>query len=338
MTNWAPLDVAIGLVLVYFVLSLVASTLNETIASTLGWRAKYLERWLLNVVCDPSTPTIAREEVDKFYGHPLVRPLVGQPRGLRTMRTRERRPSYIPTELFSSVVLNFDRAVAAGRGIDEILAALPEGELRRAVSALRQEVGDDIDALRVRLERWYDNAMERVSGWYKRRVQLVLALIGVTVSIALNADTLSIVQTLWADKTVRAAVVAEAGRATQAQTTPPNLKGVADEVKGISSLNVPLGWKLKSSDPRDLPHGARLWAGKVIGILVTTLALMLGAPFWFDLLSKIMRVRAAGAPPPARDAIRTGDAEQRRAGIGVIDAMADRQQPQMQTSRLPRRR
>jgi hypothetical protein len=315
MTNWAALDVAIGLVLVYFVLSLVASTLNETIASVLGWRAKYLERWLINVVCDPTTPAVAKEAVDEFYGHPLVRPLIAQPRGLRTRKTRARRPSYIPTELFSAVVFNFDRAAVAGRRVDEIMAALPEGELRRALSALRQEVGDDLEELRARLERWYDNAMERVSGWYKRRVQLVLAIIGLVVVIALNADTLSIVQTLWADKTVRAAVVAEAG--IPRSNTTSNLKGVADEVKGIKALNVPLGWKLRAGDPRDLPHSSRLWAGKVIGILLTTLALMLGAPFWFDLLSKIVRVRGSGAPPPARDAIRSGEGEQRRAGVGA---------------------
>jgi len=36
MTDWAPLDVAIGLVLVYFILSVVASSLNEAIAAVLA--------------------------------------------------------------------------------------------------------------------------------------------------------------------------------------------------------------------------------------------------------------------------------------------------------------
>ena len=49
MTSWATLDVAIGLVAVYFVLSLLASTLNESIATMLGWRARFLERWLRNL-------------------------------------------------------------------------------------------------------------------------------------------------------------------------------------------------------------------------------------------------------------------------------------------------
>jgi hypothetical protein len=60
-----------------------------------------------------------------------------------------------------------------------------------------------------------------------------------------------------------------------------------------------------------------LWIAKVIGILATMLAIMLGAPFWFDLLSKIVRLRGSGAPPPASDATRTTDAEQKRSGSEV---------------------
>ena len=54
MTNWAALDVAIGVVVVYFLLSLIASTLNETIATALGWRSRFLETWLRNVLVDPT--------------------------------------------------------------------------------------------------------------------------------------------------------------------------------------------------------------------------------------------------------------------------------------------
>jgi hypothetical protein len=64
-------------------------------------------------------------------------------------------------------------------------------------------------------ERSYDNSVERVSGWYKRRSQIALAAIGLVVPIVLYADTSQIARTLWLDKTIRAAVVAEAGRVTQ---------------------------------------------------------------------------------------------------------------------------
>jgi hypothetical protein len=319
MANWATLDVAIGLAVVYFILSLLASTINEAISTWRGWRSKFLEQWLVNVLEEQAKQPSGTSLLDKFWDHPLISPLTRQPKGMDARRTHRRRPSYISTETFSAVILNLDAAAHTGkRTVDDVIAGLPpDTDLGRAVISLRTEVGDDLSALRVRLERWYDDGMERVSGWYKRHVQLWLAVIGLALAIVVNADTLQLVNSLWGDKTVRAAVVAEAGRTVQ-NGKPTSLGDTAGEVQRIKALNVPLGWKLKRHDPRDLPHGFRSWFAKVLGLLLTAVALTLGAPFWFDLLSKMVRVRGSGAPPPARDAVRSGDGEQRRAGPQTV--------------------
>jgi hypothetical protein len=319
--------VAIGLFAIYFVLSLLASTLNEVIAAWAGRRARFLEHWLGNLLRDP-------KQVDEvFYNNPLLKALAKPP---RIKRGHDRRPGYVATEVFSSIVLGTQTITTTAEDISAVIARIPEGDLKNAVTRL-QEAGDDLEKLRVKLERWYDNQMERVSGWYKRRTQLWLALIGIAFAIILNADTLQIVRTLWSDKTVRAAVVAEAdklGDLNQASDLPT----VANEVSAIKSLNVPLGWTFGKSkpvpikrmqngkqvtvatvttaDPRRLPHDWG-WLYKLIGIAMTALAISLGAPFWFDLLSKVARLRISGAPPPARDSIRTGEGESKRAGTGV---------------------
>jgi len=112
--------------------------------------------------------------------------------------------------------------------------------------------------------------MERVSGWYKRRIHFVLAVIGLGATIILNADTVQIARKLWSDETVRAAVVAEADKITTNGQNASDLKTVADQVKEINTLNIPLGWKLKKGDPTRSPHSAGLWAAMLIGILMTT--------------------------------------------------------------------
>lgn len=304
MTNFAALDVAIGIVVVYFLLSLIASTLNETIATALGWRSHFLEAWLRNVLVDPAKQHEAEAKLTEFFDHPLLAPLLKQPRWWSSTQTKDRRPSYIPSDLFAATLFNPNlkaHAHSRAKALDEAIAKLPSPQLQKVVTALRQTTGDDPEEIRRRFERWYDDSMERVSGWYRRRIHLVLAVIGLVAAIVLNADTLQIGRTLWSDKTIRAAVVAEAGKITQNGQSADNLKTVANQVQQINALNIPLGWKLKKGDPRDLPHGAGLWAAKVIGILMTTLAVMLGAPFWFDLLGKIVKLRGSGAPPPEKD-------------------------------------
>ena len=302
MTSWAALDVAIGIVVVYFLLSLIASTLNETLATALGWRSRFLEAWLRNVLVDPAAQGDAEAKLSEFFGHPLLAPLVKQPRWWSTQQTKDRRPSYIPSDVFTAAVFTVDlkaHARSRTKALDEAIAKLPSPQLQQVMSTLREQVGDDAEEIRRRFERWYDDSMERVSGWYKRRIHLVLAVIGLVTAIALNVDTLQIARTLWSDKTIRAAVVAEATTISRNGKHNDNLKTVAKQVQQINALNIPLGWKLKKDDPRDLPHTAGLWAAKVIGILITTLAILLGAPFWFDLLSKIVRLRGSGSPPPA---------------------------------------
>jgi hypothetical protein len=65
-----------------------------------------------------------------------------------------------------------------------------------------------------------------------------------------------------------------------------------------------------------VPDDLWSWLAKLAGLALTTAALLLGAPFWFDVLSKFIRVRGTGAPPPATDSIRKGEGEAARAGSG----------------------
>ena len=83
----------------------------------------------------------------------------------------------------------------------------------------------------------------------------------------------------------------------------------------MKGLDVPLGWDLSLGDaPTQIPNDPMSWLAKLVGLGLTIGAVLLGAPFWFDLLSKVARIRATGAPPPASDSIRSGEGEQTRAG------------------------
>jgi hypothetical protein len=51
-----------------------------------------------------------------------------------------------------------------------------------------------------------------------------------------------------------------------------------------------------SDDPRRFPDNFWAWVLKVIGIAITALAISQGAPFWFDLLNKIIVIRSTVKP------------------------------------------
>jgi hypothetical protein len=304
----APLEVAVGLVFVFFVLSLICSSINEFVAYAMRWRAETLREGIENLLS--GTPGISTEGARlarAVHEHPLIQGLIRP--------GSHRWPSYVPARTFVSALLSLGQVPGAvpeaGRSAADSITAIENEHVRTALSGLLQRAGGDARKFEVLAEEWFDDSMERVSGWYRRKVQLALTVIAAGLVLALNVDTVQIVRNLWSDQAVRSAVVASAtaqGGAAQAQ---PDIQNVADTVDDLQALEIPMGWRGENEPRWD---DWTWYLAKLLGLLMTVAALTLGAPFWFDLLSKFARLRASGAPPPTTDAVRTGEGEEKRAG------------------------
>ena len=295
MRGLPALDVLIGLFFLYFLLSIVCSAVQEAIAQIFSLRARTLEDGVRNLLGDEGL-------TERFFRHPRLKAL-SKPRGwLR----QPRGPSYIPSRVFALTMLDSlvppseedsrDLLVRAREKLDD--PDLP-GRVKTLLRDALDHAGGRRDRLRAELERSFDEAMDRVSGWYKRRTQLILFAIGLVAVLAMNADTFSVAQRLWKDDALRAAVVQQAA---DTSATAAQCPGAASDdspqeraakcVDDIHQLGLPLGWSSATS-----PHGWGI-VGKIGGLLVTAFALSLGASFWFDVLSKIARLRASGPPGP----------------------------------------
>jgi hypothetical protein len=307
------IDVTLGLIFVFFLLSIICSAIHELVATVLNWRAAFLEDALRRLLGEDRGSPL---NVESFMSHPLIRQKAPESKGLR--RTR-RVPSYLAPGTFALALL--DTLVPPGEGNrparDDLLASartavanLPDDDLKRSLLALVDDAEGSVARFRQNLERWFDNTMARASGWYKRRTQWMLLVIALVVTLALGADSLQIGRTLWRDDVVRAAVVQQATVAAQEEKAPAtdigtrNKKDVADAVQRVRELDIPIGWGFADGDPRR-PVGLAGWIGKVLGLLVTILALSLGAPFWFDLLGKVSRLRGTGDKPAPAEPQRT---------------------------------
>ena len=222
--------------------------------------------------------------------------------------------------------------------VEEGLKRLPEGHTRESLLVLvdktRREVAaveHQAEAFRRNLEGWFNNAMERVGGWYKRWTQKVLLYLALLVVVVANADTVMLIERLSKDNVLRASLVAAAQDAVRAQPDQPAAEGAVPLVGGTVSppsgnqtasdagqgndprlqmilkntdnLKLPVGWSSNPADPGYFrsPELSREFAGwafyKLFGLLISVLAVSLGAPFWFDTLSKFINMRSAGTPP-----------------------------------------
>jgi hypothetical protein len=171
---------------------------------------------------------------------------------------------------------------------------------RRPLLRMLADAADERELFRAKLEHWYDDAMDRLSGWYKRRVQRAILVYAAVLTLFFNVDSVNMVETLWRSPVEQ--VAAAQAAATAAGT---DLSTIDTSLSRLEGLAVPIGWDLASSgnpdaNRRGMPADRGQWFLKVLGLGLTVVALGFGAPFWFDVLGKVARVRDTG-PRPARD-------------------------------------
>jgi len=181
------------------------------------------------------------------------------------------------------------RAHTASADLNELWAGLPVGVQER-LQTLLAGVGGDVEAFKAGLESWFDASMQRLEGAFKRHAQLFLFAVGLIIAIAANASAIHVATRLWNDDASRVAVADSAGSLVTSGQKPEDVQRTIDALE-ISKL--PLGW-----DPAPAGWDVAVHAA---GWLATAFLVMLGAPFWFDLLSRFIALRGATKPDPAAD-------------------------------------
>jgi len=306
LLNSTVLEVAIGLIFVYLLLSIMCTAANEWVAALTRRRGETLRKGIAQllsgqeVLADPTkpdTPGGTKPLLNEFYDHPLI----------KSMMHDTNHPTYLSPRNFSATLTDIITGEQEGRlAFNNLLAAvnaLPDGEVRRSLLALLRRSNEDLDTARNAIEGWFNDAMDRVSGWYKRRTQVWTIVIAALLTLAANADTVQIARKLWTDPVLRTAVVEEAKvRAQKPRPTvsveykdeddPTNPTVTRNEGNQVSDkerdlLGQLIGW-----------HRDWKWSWLTpLGWLLTVLAISMGAPFWFDMLNKIMNIRFAGKSP-----------------------------------------
>ncbi|MFT3908266.1 MAG: hypothetical protein QM737_02475 [Ferruginibacter sp.] len=170
------------------------------------------------------------------------------------------------------------------------------------------EAAGDLHVFQHRLEKWFNDSMDRVSGWYKRHTQFMLLLIGLSLAISLNIDTIAITGYLSKHKQ-QAELLANMGEAAikdpslHPTTDPVTQKALQDIVKQSDSVSniLGLGWGDYGNNKcfwdkvgYVLKQSFTVSWSRFLGFLITAIAISLGAPFWFDLLSKFVNLRSTG--------------------------------------------
>lgn len=295
------LTVVIGIVFVLLLLSLLATTLMELLASFFRLRGRNLLIALQNMLasCDENDTLLKAFQNNSMYRH------LTQQYGRRTQGP----PSYMSAETFQNILLDIIMKGDSYEKLKERIAELPDEDLRNVLNQLLRQANYNLDLFKVEIEKWYNNVMDRASGWYKRRTQQILLFMGLGIAVLFNADTFSIYERLSSDPENLRQVVALAENYVAANPETDfsmredvEFQAALDDLKlvlanEIQSIRSPLGLGWSNFREQAAGYDVMDWLTKVLGFFVTAVAISLGAPFWFDLLRKLVNIRSAGNKP-----------------------------------------
>jgi hypothetical protein len=318
MFSTTVLDTALGIVFTFLAVSLAASAITEAISSAVKWRSKTLLSGIQSILNDQDFNGLAQD----LYKHALINPRFN---GATTAKKDlYKLPAYIDSDHFAAAFMDVANLAAKAPGeIETQIASIPDTQIKQLLAGIFDRALGRPEAMRKELANWFDSCMDRVGGAYKRDAQMVTFGVALIIAAALNVSAIRVGMALWDQpelaKRVAATVAtatADAAKADATKSDATKTPTAQDALNTLEAVNLPIGWPAAAKQDAPPPpspntvaahdnifgesgkvYGCGWWITTVLGWFVTAGATLFGAPFWFDALQKITRLKGAGASP-----------------------------------------
>jgi hypothetical protein len=277
MFNSTVLDVAVGLVFTFLAVSLAVSAITEGVASMFGWRSRTLLQGVKDLLNDQAFTGIALN----IYNHALVAPR--DPGTAKKESDLKHLPAYIEPIHFADAlidVVGIRKDAPAGNIKSAIQQNVPDPQLQSLLKGVADRAAGDVTAIRNQIGSWFDSSMDRVGGAYKRKVQVWSFFIALILAAGLNVSSVDVGRALWLQPLL-------------ARTIGPSQLGPVEALEKLQALEVPIGWTQARVHNLITVNGLET----VTGWLITAVATLFGAPFWFDALERVVRLKGSGPSP-----------------------------------------
>jgi hypothetical protein len=358
------LETGISLVLLFFLFGIITYVIQELIAINLKYRSKMLWKSLEQLLDSKvlitgrinlmkALPVDKAPKTTAFYDHPQIACL---------QKDLDRKPSYIPAANFALAIMDLVAAKAPAKG-NTYFATVQSGlqaysDSGGKIAAVLRNLVDtsaDIKELQQKIEDWYNQYMQRVTGWYESHSIVSVRLIALALTLIFNVNVIHLSKVIYQDGQIRSKLVSlaenmsdnpaavtpyyagafdklaesrkqfytiqineatsdsakkaiqrsmDASLDTLASTYTEKQKQAARHlIDTLKSTGLPLGWTSypfhcdywKKMDPKH--HWKINLLLTLLGWLIGAACISMGAPFWFDIMGKLVNVRRSGLKP-----------------------------------------
>ncbi|WP_157716106.1 hypothetical protein [Roseivirga echinicomitans] len=305
MINSQILDIVLGFSFLFFLFSTLVTLLVEYASSKMDLRAKNLKKGIIKLLDDPEGQGLSKF----FFEHPLIRGL---------SENGNKGFSNLSGDKFSKVLMdvlrtggdsqkvgresNFDNYTIT-QSIDKVGKDKfkdPDGsETLGLIKTFSKEASEDIKEFQNKLESWFDEQGDQMKDWFSREIKKVTLITSVILVLLFNIDTVRIYEALSQNEQLRIQFANSAfeyfkinpkeGEEKEGVDTPQEkltqfYSGSLEKPIDLLGLGWPQSWAYYKED------GLRmLWAP--FGMALSVLAISFGAPFWYDVISRVNQLR-----------------------------------------------
>ena len=323
----AILTFLIALIFVFALLSLITQSICEIAIHWLDMRAKFLKSIITETLNDVQ---LNKNYAELLYNHPQID---------LTKKDYKSIPSYISSANFSETLIDVmcrehenanTRFIKDENGNTRVINI---GGLPNAYDQFKSGVNDmnysdlkvllsgfikrsaDLATLDKNIQAWYEELMNRATGWFKDKLQKILLAVSFVFVVAINANLFAIVDGLWTSQVLsdKIATMADAyvsNHPNAGKVTDSTVVQLVSDINTLNDTGIPIGWEtLQNQSKTDSLNNAEgikpkmwksfkhSWAGMALGWVLMAIFVSAGAPFWFQILSKIVNLRKTGIKP-----------------------------------------
>jgi hypothetical protein len=286
------LSIIIGIVFVLLLFSMLTSAVVEVFHAAFSNRGKHLKSTLEAMLGD---------KAESFFNHAYFKQISYATKP----KSKQKLPIWISKQTFSAVLADILTPKDSNMSIEERIKQIGDekNELRKVLDFLWRQSGNDLHLFQSKVESWYDDVMERARDWFADATKWRLFYIGLVLAIGLNADTLQIYQSLSANPAAREDLEELARTFSQSRDSVAGTdlnKSYEEAAQGLKELKsmyegsvaspLGLGWRQQT-----LPKDPLEWLTKLAGWIITGIAVTMGAPFWFEMLKKLLALKGGAS-------------------------------------------
>jgi hypothetical protein len=280
------LEVAIGLIVVYYLLGSVVSLVTQWINEALESRGKALQQYLIKIVGDKkiedlkNLPQIQALRPIRYKGFLSVFGSVTEAKMV------EKIPVATLVDSFFDIAGLTSKKEMSLLELADLIDKLPDSEGKKAfINWINQGVTNIAD-LRTRTTAYFTGMMDQAADTFRARARSFVIILSIGITVLFGTDTIQLAKALWTNAELRAVAAAQANAVVAQGGTTADLSQLIND---LSAFSIKIGWWQTQQFPQNSDYMG--WVMfillKMIGLGITAAAVSQGSSFWYDLLKKV---------------------------------------------------